>query len=75
LSLPSPTYTGVLDWVLQMREQLGIAHTLAEIGIDDVRMEQVGKMAEVDPSAGTNPITFNSEQYRQIFENALTGKL
>ncbi|CAE6940448.1 Alcohol dehydrogenase [Pseudomonas marincola] len=75
LSLPSPTYTGVLDWVLQMREQLGIAHTLAEIGIDDVRMEQVGKMAEVDPSAGTNPITFNSKQYRQIFENALTGKL
>ena len=42
---------------------MGIAHSLGESGIDDARIEQVGRMAEVDPSAGTNPIAFSAAQY------------
>jgi hypothetical protein len=32
-------------------------------------------MAEVDPSAGTNPIAFTAAQYSQLFEKALRGTL
>jgi alcohol dehydrogenase class IV len=75
LNLAKPGFNGVLDWVLALREQVGIAHSLSEIGIDDQRIEQVGQMAEVDPSAGTNPIGFSAEQYSQLFAKALRGTL
>lgn len=75
LNLPQPGFSGVLDWVLALREQVGIPHRLGEIGIDDKRIEQVGQMAAVDPSAGSNPLIFSAEQYSQIFEKALRGTL
>ncbi|TWC40303.1 alcohol dehydrogenase class IV [Pseudomonas sp. SJZ079] len=75
LGLKKPGFAGVLDWVLELRSEVGIPHSLGEIGIDDRRIEQVGKMAEVDPSAGTNPTTFTAAQYSQLFEKALRGEL
>ena len=75
LNLPKPGFSGVLEWVMALREQVGIPHNLGEIGIDDTRIEQVGQMAEVDPSAGTNPIAFTAVQYSQLFEKALRGTL
>lgn len=75
LNLPKPGFSAVLEWVLALREKVGIAHSLGEIGIDDTRIEQVGQMAEVDPSAGTNPIAFTAAQYSQLFEKALRGTL
>jgi len=75
LNLAKPGFVGVLDWVLHLRNEVGIPHSLSEIGIDDKRIEQVGQMAEVDPSAGTNPIAFSAAQYSQLFEKALRGTL
>jgi alcohol dehydrogenase class IV len=68
-------FNGFMAWVLQLRDQLGIPHTLTEIGIDAAQAEIVGKMAVDDPSAGGNPISFNAEQYQQIFVNAVNGDL
>ncbi len=75
LNLTRPGFSGVLEWVMALREQVGIPHSLGEIGIDDARIEQVGQMAAVDPSAGTNPIAFTAAQYSQLFEKALRGTL
>ncbi|MEX6503955.1 iron-containing alcohol dehydrogenase [Pseudomonas zhanjiangensis] len=75
LGLAKPGFAGVLDWVLQLRSEVGIPHSLADIGIDDSRIEQVGQMAEVDPSAGTNPTAFSAGEYSALFERALRGKL
>ncbi len=68
-------FDGFMDWVLALRKQLGIPHTLADIDIDAVQAELVGKMAVEDPSAGGNPISFNAEQYQQIFTDAVAGSL
>jgi alcohol dehydrogenase class IV len=75
LNLAKPGFPGVMDWVMALREEVGIPHRLGEIGIDDRRIEQVGQMAAVDPSAGTNPIAFTAAQYSQLFEKALRGTL
>ncbi len=45
----------MIDWVLDLRERLGIPHTLAELGIGTEQAEKVGRMAVADPSSGTNP--------------------
>ncbi len=75
LGLAAGGVDGVVEWVLAMRSEIGIAHTLREIGIDDDRAGEIGAMAVADPSASTNPVAFNAEQYAAIFEDAVNGRL
>jgi alcohol dehydrogenase class IV len=75
MGLAQTGFDGFLQWVLDLREQLGIPHTLAALDIDLAQAELVGRMAIEDPSAGGNPIAFTAEQYQQIFTNAVEGKL
>ena len=70
-----PGFQPFLDWVLELRGEIGIAHTLAEIGIDDARMDEIGEMAVADPSAGTNPIQFDAQTYAAIGRAAVAGTL
>jgi len=65
----------VLDWVLALRETVGIPHTLADIGINDSEADRVGRMASEDPSGGTNPVTYTPEQYAELFRAAVRGIL
>ncbi len=64
-----------LEWVLDLRKSINIPNTLADIGIDDKRLDEIGAMAVEDPSAGTNPVQFDAAQYSEIAANAVTGKL
>ncbi|MFQ3789093.1 iron-containing alcohol dehydrogenase [Halomonas sp. A29] len=75
LNLDQPGTTAVIDWVLGLRERLGIPHTLAEVGIDARQADKVGRMAVADPSSGTNPVAFDADEYRGIFVAAVEGRL
>lgn len=68
-------FDSFLDWVLELRAELAIPHTLVEIGIDDRDAGKIGAMAVVDPTAGTNPIPFAAEDYSAIFRNSVSGVL
>lgn len=75
LNLEQPGTAAVIDWVLGLRERLGIPHTLAELGIDTRQADKVGRMAVADPSSGTNPVAFDADEYRGIFVAAVEGRL
>lgn len=75
LELKNDSFTTLLDYVLQLRDDVGIPSTLASIGIDDQKADEIGKLATQDPSAGGNPIALTSENYRQVFINAVEGRL
>jgi len=75
MDLPDASFQGFLDWVLDMREKIGIPHTLRDIGIPDDRIDDIAAMAVVDASASTNPIAFTPTQYAAILARALDGKL
>ncbi|MFD1218290.1 iron-containing alcohol dehydrogenase [Microbulbifer celer] len=75
LDLPKPGFGGVLDWVLQLRTDLGIPNSLGEIGIQPAASEKVGEMAAKDPAAGGNPVAFDAHDYRRIFLQACEGQL
>jgi len=64
-----------LQWVLDLRSEIGIPHDLAAIGIDDSKLERVGQMATEDPSAATNPIPFEAARYTEICRAAVRGEL
>lgn len=75
IGLEDSSFDGFLNWVLALREQLGIPHSLAQIDIDTAQAEKVGQMATEDPSAGGNPIQFTAQQYSAIFSDAVQGVL
>ncbi len=75
LRMEKTGFTAFLDWVLALREELAMPHTLAEIGIDASRAEDVGAMAVDDPTAGTNPVPFDAVNYSHIFDKAVQGIL
>lgn len=75
MSLGERGFDGFMNWLLGLRKNLKIPHSLAEIGIDARQAETVGKMAVEDPSAGGNPISFTREQYQRILVDAVKGQL
>lgn len=73
IGLEDTSFNGFLNWVLAIRSELNIPHSLSEINIDTQQQELVAKMATEDPSAGGNPIPFSISQYQTIFCNAVNG--
>lgn len=67
------TLDELIEWVLHLRNEVEIPHTLAEIKIPDDETQRIGAMAVNDPSAGGNPIQFTAEQYTEICACAITG--
>ena len=65
---------GLIDWILVLREEVGIPHTLAGMDLNDNEKVRIGAMAAVDPSAGGNPIQCSPEQYAEIFRCAVQGE-
>lgn len=70
-----PGLDGLIAWVLELRREIGIVNTLAEMGINADEKTHVGEMAVEDPSAGGNPIPFTAQQYAALFERAVKGNM
>jgi alcohol dehydrogenase len=68
-------FDGFLRWILALRKEIGIPHTLADIGIDTSRLDEVAAMAIKDPSAGGNPIGFTEKQYKSLARKCVAGDL
>jgi alcohol dehydrogenase class IV len=75
LNLPVRGFDGFLDWVLEMRRDLGIPHSLADIGVSADKAAIIGREAAIDPSAGGNPIPVDAAHLERIFRAAVDGKL
>jgi alcohol dehydrogenase len=70
-----PNFAAFLDWTLELREELGVPHTLAGLGVDDSNAAEIARMAPHDPTAGGNPLPLDEAGARRIFEAALHGTL
>ena len=73
LGIEDASFAGFLDWVLALRQELDIPHTLADIGIDTGDVDQLAPMAETDPSMGTNPIILNAASCAELYRDAIAG--
>jgi alcohol dehydrogenase len=75
LQLKRADFTGFLDFVLELRAQLGVPHTLQELGVEANRAGEIAKMAEADPSAGGNPVKFDAAAAAKVLDAALAGRV
>ena len=75
LNLPDPGFMAVLDWTLSLRSELGIPHTLAEIGVTHNHTSDFAPAAVLDPSTGTNPLPFGAAEFTELFSRSIDGSL
>ena len=75
LELEDISFDGFINWIVSLRDQLQIPHSLAEMGIDAAQIEKIGLMAVKDPTAAGNPIHFSAQQYSAICLSAINGEL
>ncbi len=73
LGLPERSFDAVLSWILELRRETGIPHTLRELGVGDDRLEEMAAMAEVDPPASGNPVPVTAKELLGIYRKALDG--
>lgn len=63
-----------LKWVLELRKELGIPHTLAEIEGIDEKVVELASAATADPSGATNPRPVDDAAHRMLLERAYKGQ-
>ena len=75
LDLPGRDFDTVLNWVMTLRKNLGVPHTLAELGVKEADAETIAKDAVKDPTAGTNPRSLTEAEFEQLTLAAIRGDL
>jgi alcohol dehydrogenase class IV len=75
LGLPKPGVDGVLDWIMDLRKTIGIPHSLAELNVDDSKLDKMVADSVADPTAPTNPVHLDAASSRRLYRQALAGRL
>ncbi len=75
LDLPNPSGRSVQNWVLALREQIGIQHTLADLGVSEDLIPRLARMAIDDPTAPTNPVKLTVAKLESLYARAINGEL
>jgi len=75
LGLPEASFDGVLSWVLELRREIGIPNTLAEIGVHEKHARTFAPQALNDPSTGGNPLPMTEQDFERLYLNCIRGDL
>ncbi len=68
-------FSGFLDFVLRLRRDLGVPHTIDKLGVDDARFEAMAAMAVADPTAGGNPRDLSEQDALELYQRAYEGRV
>jgi alcohol dehydrogenase class IV len=75
LSLPDPSFVALMQWVLALREEVAIPHTLRDLGVGTERIDELAQMAAVDPTASGNPVPVGVPELKTLFVASIEGRL
>ena len=76
LGLKEASFNSFVDWVLELREQIKIPHTISESAkINDQDIEKMSPMALDDPCTPGNPKKLVLDDMVSMYEHSVQGKL
>jgi len=76
LELKDKSFSGFINWVLDLRDKLDLPHKLSEIiKEEDLDIEKLSKMALDDPSTSSNPKKMSIDHMKNLYEHSMSGKL
>ena len=59
------------DYVIELREKIGVPDKLAALGVDDTRIDAMAAAAIEDPCAGGNPVKLTLDAAKILYEEAI----
>ena len=76
LELKDKSFSGFINWVLDLRKKLDIPHKLSEV-IDekDFQIDRLSRMAIKDPSTEGNPKQLTEADMKIMYQHSMMGKL
>lgn len=74
LDLEVMSEMGFIDSILEMRQDIGIPHTLAAVGFTQDHATSLAPAALADPCAGGNPVPLTEALLEQLYRAALAGQ-
>jgi alcohol dehydrogenase class IV len=75
IGLRRTSFSAMLDWILELRQTIGIPHALSALGVTEAHVTRFAKMALADPSTPSNPVRLNARKFEQLYRNAIIGTL
>jgi alcohol dehydrogenase class IV len=64
-------FDGFYDYVLKLREELGVPDKLSALGVGTDRIDEMAAMAIVDPTAGGNPVELTLDAAKKLFHECI----
>ncbi|MDO9414602.1 iron-containing alcohol dehydrogenase [Pararhizobium sp.] len=64
-------FDGFYDYVLKLREELGVPDKLSALGVATDRIDEMAAMAIVDPTAGGNPVELTLDAAKALFRECI----
>lgn len=68
-------FDGFLAWVLELRAELKIPHTIRELKVAEDALDHLAQEAFLDPNTPDNPRPANAGDMRRILDAAMAGTL
>ena len=75
LDLPGDGADGVMEWVLALRREIGIPHSLADLGVAEGGVAELVALAEIDQARACNPRALSTQDLTQLFIDAIRGEV
>lgn len=69
----SSAVRAINDWILELRSEIGIPATIADLGVEKEKFGDIARLAVVDPTAGTNPVPLTEENVRELLGEMHSG--
>ena len=74
LDFNKKSFDGFMEWILDLRSNLAIPHTLKELNVD-FDFDLLSEMALKDPSTHPNPKDISLDQMKSLYINSYEGIL
>lgn len=71
----SSAVRAINDWILELRSEIGIPVTIADLGVEKEKFAEIARLAVVDPTAGTNPVPLTEENVRELLGEMHSGSV
>ena len=75
MGLTERSFAGVRRWLLELREEIGIPHTLAGLGVRPEHATEFAPQAFNDPSTAGNPRRMTERDFERLYGNCIEGRL
>jgi alcohol dehydrogenase class IV len=66
---------GFLEWLIELRAQIGIPRTLVDAGVDRKHLDRLVDVAVHDACHCNNPRPVTEPDFRRLFDSAFSGEL